>query len=101
MEEVKTERQKYVEKLQKELSKAAKAQAFIGSEAGQYVLEYITELVSQLTNNLINKQRTHEEYIEIRAKIDILRKLKQVLEVQSNEKIIADLNAQLELAQSE
>jgi len=101
MEEVKTERQKYIERLQSELSKAAKAQAFIGSESGQYVLEYITELVSQMTNNLIGKRRTHEEYIELRAKIDILRKLKQVLEVQSNESIIADLNAQLELAQSE
>lgn len=101
MEEVKSERQVYIERLQGELTKAAKAQAFINSDSGKYVLDYIAELVSQLTNNLINKQRSHEEYIEIRAKIDILRKLKQVLEVQSNEKIIADLNAQLELAQSE
>lgn len=101
MEEVKNERQKYVERLQKELAKAAKSQAFINSESGQYVLEYIQELVSQLTNNLINKTRKHEEYIEIRAKIDVLRKLKQVLEVQSNEKVIAELNASLELAQSE
>ena len=101
MEEVKTERQKYIERLQSELTKAAKAQAFIGSESGKYVLDYIGELVSQMTNNLIGKRRTHEEYIELRAKIDILRKLKQVLEVQSNESIIADLNAQLELAQSE
>lgn len=101
MEEVKSERQVYIERLQGELTKAAKAQAFINSDSGKYVLDYIAELVSQLTNNLINKQRSHEEYIEIRAKIDILRKLKQVLEVQSNEKVIADLNAQLELAQSE
>ena len=101
MEEPKSERQKYIERLEKDLSKAAKAQAFIGSESGRYVLEYIAELISQLTNNLISKTRTHEEYIEIRAKIDILRRLKQVLETQSNEKVIADLNAQLELAQSE
>lgn len=101
MEEVKTERQKYIERLQKDISKAAKSQAFINSESGQYVLEYIAELVSQLTNKLITKNCTHEEYIEIRAKIDILRRLKQVLEVQSNEKVIADLNASLELAQSE
>jgi hypothetical protein len=97
----KTEREKYIERLENELSKAAKAQAFINSESGKYVLDYISELVSQLTNNIINKRRTHEEYIEIRAKIDILRKLKQVLEVQSNESIIADLSSQLELAQSE
>lgn len=101
MEEVKTERQKYIERLQADLSKAAKAQAFIGSEAGQYVLEYIAELISQLTNNLISKARSHEEYIEMRAKIDVLRRLKQVLEVQSNEKVIAELHASLELAQSE
>lgn len=101
MEEVKSERQKYIERLQGDLSKAAKAQAFIGSEAGQYVLEYIAELISQLTNNLISKTRSHEEYIEIRAKIDVLRRLKQVLEVQSNEKVIAELHASLELAQSE
>lgn len=101
MEEVKSERQKYIERLQSDLSKAAKAQAFIGSEAGQYVLEYIAELISQLTNNLISKTRSHEEYIEIRAKIDILRRLKQVLEVQSNEKVIEELHASLELAQSE
>lgn len=101
MEEVKSERTKYIERLQGELSKAAKAQAFVNSDSGKYVLDYITELISQLTNNLISKTRSHEEYIEIRAKIDILRKLKQVLEVQSNEKVIAELNSQLELAQSE
>ena len=54
MEEPKSERQKYIERLEKDLSKAAKAQAFIGSESGQYVLEYIAELISQLTNNLIS-----------------------------------------------
>lgn len=101
MNEVKTEREKYIEKLQTELTKAAKAQAFINSESGKYVLDYIAELVSQMTNTLISSRKTHEEYIELRAKIDILRKLKQVLEVQSNESVIADLNAQLELAQSE
>lgn len=100
-DEVKTERQKYIDRLQNDLSKAAKAQEFVNSESGKYVIDYITEIVSSLTNNLINKQRTHEEYIEIRAKIDILRKLKQVLEVQSNSKVIEDLNSQLELAQSE
>ena len=96
-----TERQKYIERLQNDLSKAAKAQAFISSESGKYVIDYISELVSQLTNNLISTRRSHEEYIEMRAKIDVLRKLKQVLEVQSNEKVIAELNASLELAQSE
>lgn len=101
MEEVRTEREKYIERLQGELTKAAKSQAFINSDSGKYVLEYIAELVSQLTNNLVSSRKSHEEYIEIRAKIDVLRKLKQVLEVQSNEKYIAELNASLELAQSE
>ena len=101
MEEVKTERQKYIENLQNELSKAAKSQAFVNSEAGKYVIDYIATLISEQTNNLVSKRRTHEEYIEIRARIDILRRLKQVLETQSNEAVIADLNARLELAQSE
>lgn len=96
-----TEREKYIQRLESELTKAAKAQAFVNSDSGKYVLEYIAELISNLTNNLVSKQRSYDEYTAIRAKIDILRRLKQVLEAQSNESIIADLNAQLELAQSE
>lgn len=96
-----TERQKYIAKIQAELSKAAKSRAFVSSDEGQYVIGYIGELISQKTNELISKMRTHEEYIEIRAQIDILRKLKQVLEVQANEEVIAQLSAQLQEAQAE
>jgi hypothetical protein len=94
-------RQKQIEKLTKELSKAAKSKRFIESEEGTYVLEYITELVSNFTNQMINTRKSHEEYIELRAKIDVLRKLKGVLEVQSSDKSINQLNEQLDLATSE
>lgn len=101
MNEELTERQKYIAKIENELSKAARSKAFVGSDEGQYVINYIGELISQKTNELLSKRRTHEEYIEIRAQIDILRKLKQVLEVQSNEEVIAQLSAQLDLARAE
>lgn len=101
MNEQLTERQKYIAKIETELTKAAKSRAFVSSEEGQYVIGYIGELVSQKTNELLSKMRTHEEYIEIRAQIDILRKLKQVLEVQANEEVIAQLSAQLDEAKAE
>ena len=50
---------------------------------------------------MLNTRKTHEEYIELRAKIDILRRLKAVLEVQGNEQAIARLNDQLDLASSD
>lgn len=96
-----TERDKYIAKIEAELTKAAKSRAFVNSDEGKYVINYIGELISQKTNELISKMRTHEEYIEIRAQIDILRKLKQVLEVQANEEVIAQLSAQLDEARSE
>jgi hypothetical protein len=97
----KTEREKSVERLQKELTKAAQSKHFIESSEGQYVIEYIGELISGLTNQVMNTRKTHEEYIEIRAKVDILRKLKQVLEVQGNEQVIAKLSEDIALATSE
>ena len=99
--EVKTERQKTVERLQKELKKAARSSHFVNSDEGQYVIEYIGELISAFTNQLLNSRKTHEEYIELRAKVDILRKLKQVLEVQANDDVIAKLSEELTLATSE
>lgn len=101
MSEVKTERQKKIESLQEQLSKAAKSKRFVESDEGGYVISYIGELVSGFTNQLIGTRKTHEEYIELRAKIDVLRKLKQVLEVQANEEVMNKLNAELQLAQSE
>jgi hypothetical protein len=97
----KNDRQKYIKRLQGELTKAARSQEFVNSEGGKYVISYIGELISSLTNNLVNKRKTHEEYIELRAQIDILRKLKQVLELQANETVIADLSAQIQLAETE
>jgi cell shape-determining protein MreC len=93
-------RQKQIEKLTKELAKAAKSKKFIESEEGNYVLDYIGELISNFTNQMINTRKTHEEYIELRAKIDVLRKLRGVLEVQSSDQAISQLNEQLDLASS-
>jgi hypothetical protein len=100
-EEPMTERQKSVERLQKELKKAARSKHFVNSDEGQYVIEYIGELISAFTNQVLNSRKTHEEYIELRAKVDVLRKLKQVLEVQSNDEVIAKLAEDLALATSE
>lgn len=101
MNEGMTERDKYIAKIEHDLSKAAKSRAFVNSEEGKYVINYLAELISQKTNELISKRRTNEEYIELRAQIDILRKLKQVLEVQANEEVIAQLSAQLDAARAE
>jgi hypothetical protein len=95
------EREKYIANIEKELSKAAKAKRFTDSEDGRYVLDYMSELISTQINKFVNKRVTHEEYIELRAQVDILKRLKQVLEVQSNEKVLEKLHVDLELATSE
>lgn len=101
MEEVKTERQKAIEKIEKELTKAAKSKHFVESPEGSIVLDYINQFVTDFTNQMLNSRKTHEEYIELRAKLDILRRLKAVLELQANETAIARLHEQLDLATSE
>jgi len=99
--EEKNPRVEYINKLEKELKAASLSKQFVESENGQYVINYIAETISTYTNMLINARRPHEEYIELRAKIDVLRKLKQVLEVQGNDSVLTKLRADLDLAQSE
>lgn len=96
-----TEKQKYIQNIEKELSKAAKAKRFVDSEDGQYVINYISELISSQVNKFVNKRVDHEEYIELRAQVDILKRLKQVLELQANEKVVEKLHTDLELATTE
>lgn len=98
---VKTERQKYVEKLEGELSKAAKAKKFVTSEEGQYVIDWLKQLTSDLINQITNKRCEEVDYIEKRGQIAILRKITQILETQSNDQIIIQLRDQLNLASSE
>lgn len=98
---VKTERQKYKEKLEKELAKAAHAKHFVDSSEGQYVIEWLKTLASDLINQITNKRVEHLDYVEKRAQIDILRKLTQVLETQANETVISELNQRLNEANSE
>lgn len=100
-EEILTERQKYIKKLETELNKASRSRQFVNSEEGKYVIEYIAELVSNATNKLINTRLSNEDYIETRAEINVLRRLKQVLETQANEQVIAELSAKLSEATSE
>ena len=94
-------RVKYIKKLEDDLRKASLSRQFVDSENGQFVITYITELVSTYTNMLIGSRKSQEEYIELRAKIDVLRKLKQVLEVQSSDSALTKIRADLDLAQSE
>ncbi len=100
-EEVKSKRQQAIERLQNDLFEAGMSHRFINSEEGKYVIDYITEVVSTLTNQMVSKRLERDEYIELRAKIDILRRLKQVLEAKASETTIARLKEDLNLAQSE
>ncbi len=97
---VKTERQKYVDKLQGEITKAVNAQFFVQSTEGAYVLDWFKQLTSDLVNQLTNKRLEQEDYIEKRAQISLLRKIVQVLETQSNEQILLQLSEQLQLAET-
>lgn len=95
------ERTKYIEKVQNDLFKASMSHRFLNSEEGKFFIDYITEFVSSLTNKLINTRQSQEDYIDLRAKIDILRKLKAVLEAQADEKTIAKLKEDLEIAKTD
>jgi hypothetical protein len=98
--EEKNPRQRKIEQLETELTKAANAKHFTESTEGQHVLDYLKELTSNLINQITNRRLEHIDYVEKRAKIDILRRITQVLETQSNEQVIAKLHEELELAQS-
>lgn len=100
-EEVKSKRQQAIERIQNDLFEAGMSRRFVDSEEGKYVIDYITEVVSTLTNQMVSKRLERDEYIEIRAKIDVLRRLKQVLEAKANTTTIARLKEDLNLAQSE
>jgi len=97
---VKTEREKYIEKLQSELTKAANAKFFTQSPEGGYVLDWLKQLTSDLINQLTNRRLDQNDYIEKRAQIALLRKIVQVLETQSNESVMLELSEQLKLAES-
>jgi len=99
-EEPISKRQQAIDKLQNDLFEAGMSSRFVNSEEGQYVIKYITEVVSALTNQMINSRLDREEYIELRAKIDVLRRLKQVLEAKASDTVIARLKQDLDLAQS-
>jgi hypothetical protein len=95
------ERQKAIKSLEKQLTKAARSKEFVDSSGGQYVISYMSELLSGFTNQLLKPSNTRETDIDLKARIDLLRKLKQVLETQANETVLAQITDQLELAKSE
>lgn len=100
MNEELSERDAYIKKLQDDLLEASLAKKFVDSEEGKYLIDYISGVISTLTDQIISSKKTHDEYLELRAKIDILRRLKQVLEVKSSEKVIQKLSEDLQLASS-
>lgn len=94
------ERQRYIQKVSDNLYQAAMSKRFVDSDEGKYLLDYITEVVSALTNKIVGSRLERDDYIETRAKIDILIRLKQILEVKADDAAIAKLQKDLELAQS-
>ena len=98
--EPKTERQRVVEKLEKDLTKAAKAKRFVEGD-GSLVLDYIAEFVTDFNRQLHKLSNTHEQNIALKAKIDVLMRLRGVLEIQGNEQALVRLREQLDLANSE
>ena len=95
-----TERERVVKRLGDDLYTAAQARRFIDSDEGQFLLNYINEVVSNLTNNILNKRLEQIDYVETRAKIDILRRLKAALEAKADTKSMDRLREELELAPS-
>ena len=99
--EPKTERQKYIEKIEKDLNKASKAKFFVESSEGRLALDYIAEFITDFNKQLLKISNTREEDIALKAKIDVLRRLTGVLEVPGSEVTIAKMREQLDLATSE
>jgi|CXWK01.1.fsa_nt_gi hypothetical protein len=99
--EVKNERQKYIEKIEKDLNKASKAKFFVESAEGRLALDYIAEYITDFNKQLLKITNTREEDIALKAKLDVLRRLHGVLEVQGSDSAIAKMREQLDLATSE
>lgn len=98
---MKDKRAEYIDNLEAQLKKAALAKTFVESTDGKYVINYINSLVSSLTNQILNSRKSQEEYIELRAQVDILRKLQAVLTVQANDDVLLKLREKIDLAKSE
>ena len=101
MNPIENPRKQSIERLEKELAKAAKSQRFVNSDEGRYVIEYLGELISSITNKIVNKQQDHLQYARLQGQAEILIKLKRVLETQANQQVIDQIHQQLELAKSE
>lgn len=96
-----TEREKYLNKLKGDLLKAANSKRFIESEDGSYVISLIKELITAKTNKILNARVERDEYIELRAQVDVLRRLAQTLEVQADETVINKLTEDIKLAETD
>ena len=91
----------YIDNLEAQLRSAGLAKTFVESTEGQYVIDYINTLVSSLTNQILNSRKDHDEYIELRAQVDILRKLQAILTVQANDSVLLKLREKIDLAKVE
>lgn len=94
-------RAEYIDNLESQLRRAALAKTFVESTDGQYVIDYINTLVSSLTNQILNSRKSELEYVELRAQVDILRKLQAVMTVQANDDVLLKLREKIELAKVE
>ena len=65
---------KLVDEALKRRNKAAYARSFVRSLNGQYIIQGIQEEIGSLLKELTDNRLTHEEYIEKRAEVAILRK---------------------------
>ena len=70
-------------------------------DEGRLALDYIAEYITDFNKQLLKITNTREEDIALKAKLDVLRRLHGVLEVQGSDSAIAKMREQLDLATSE
>lgn len=94
-------RQEYIASLKKNIAKATKAKHFTDSTEGQYVIDLLTDTINTHTNAILGKQLTLEEYIDKRARVDVLRKVIAILTTQADETTTAQLIDRLDAAEND
>lgn len=65
---------KLVDEALKRRNKAVYARAFVRSQNGQYIIQDISDEITFLLKELTDQRLDHDEYIEKRAQVAILRR---------------------------
>lgn len=94
-------RQAYIDSLKKNIAKATKAKHFTESDEGKYVIELLTDTINTHTNAILGKQLAHDDYIDKRARVDVLRKVIAILTTQADETTTAELINRLDAAEND